>query len=559
MSRVIGIRHRVKRTTEGEKRPTQVVIVDGENVVSYNLEDETAELDFVKGEFPVEFRKAVETDDLSQFREHQIKWRGLKEDEDPASLPQNLVQQLGKEDFRVAVSLPVKFDGLCAGDKVGMTLGGSGDYFAFALARRGEQIGATVHRIPPNVLKLHRGTRKKEQDAATLSEFLQAQPGLFYAVGARDKGLILLRSAQRARIDSMKARIACEQRLRQRVVGQVFCSPEGFFPEGDIEKQFLAIKANDRIFQALDAEESSRNRELAAACEALDVYQRLFAPIVGCGPALAARIISTVVDIRRFIAGPDYPRINGLRQQIAELKERAGYEGDLPNVAARITDATTNFQKCQMVRSWQRAHGQDEQAALLDQAVRLYQRIHRLKYHGKTGLRTAAKLKKYFGTHVLPDGRFPRRRNAEVANWAGDCRQALYLLADQFNKRPNSEWGKALRRNKAHFRQVHPVPIEVVIAEQLEVDGEFVVVEVSKKKYTDAHIHKMGIWRTLSQFTVWLALEWIRLFSAGGADAPALAALQLPADPDPDGLDDDADLALLLPDAVVEPPEATVQ
>lgn len=105
---------------------------------------------------------------------------------------------------------------------------------------------------------------------------------------------------------------------------------------------------------------------------------------------------------------------------------------------------------------------------------------------------TPAKMKAFLGVHVLPDGRFPRRRNGELANWSIDGRLALYLLGDQFNYRPGSVWGKRLLENKIHFRTVHP-DIEVL-------NG--------KKKYSDAHIASMARWRTITQFVEWLWSAW---------------------------------------------------
>jgi hypothetical protein len=55
--RVIGIRHRVKKTAEGEARPTQVVILENGEPKTLELETETDELDFVLGRFPTSFRK----------------------------------------------------------------------------------------------------------------------------------------------------------------------------------------------------------------------------------------------------------------------------------------------------------------------------------------------------------------------------------------------------------------------------------------------------------------------------------------------------------------------
>ncbi len=107
----------------------------------------------------------------------------------------------------------------------------------------------------------------------------------------------------------------------------------------------------------------------------------------------------------------------------------------------------------------------------------------------------ASKLVKFCGVHVLPDGRFVRRRSGEVANWHNDARQALYLIGDQFNRRPNSCWGQELLKAKARLREIHPD----------------VVVENGKKRFTPGHIHKMATWRTLTRFVEHLYAEWWRL------------------------------------------------
>ncbi len=405
--RIIGIRHRVKRTAEGEARPTQVAILENGQTVNEKLETETDELDFVMGRHSVKFHKDTTA-------------RG----------------------------------GLQPGDKVAMALGGSGDNLAFALARRGQEIGASVHRIPPFVFKKQNereglsNSVARECQAELLATHLSEKPADFYQVGPRDLNLIWLRECLRAREDAMKARIACEQRLRQHLIGAVFCSPEGRFPEGGIEKQFDDAKANDKIYKAVVAEEAKRERELTKACEALDIYTELFKPVVGLGPMIASRIIGAVIDIRRF--------------------------------------------------------------------------------------ETKAKLRAFCGVHLLGDGRFPRRRNSEVANWNGDCRQALYLLGDQFNRRPNSEWGEKLLSAKAKYRASHPCPVLVVkngdkteTAYELREgeftkssDGTFTVTvhdngEVRKVtglkgtlRYTNGHIHKMATWYVIGKFVEALFRDW---------------------------------------------------
>lgn len=302
MARILGIRHRVKSTVEGEARPTQIVIWQDGQIKALDLKTEADELDFVLSKFPVSFRAVQPDENTGGFQEHHIIWRTLKEDQ-PDVFPANLVRRVGKS-WQIATRVPSAYDGLQSGDVVVMLLGGSGDNLAYALARRGEKIGARVMRIPPSVFSRDveqvTAKRGRDEDATHLIHLYQKAPGLFYKIRPRDMQLIRLRECLRARIDAMKARIACEQRLRQHMIGQIFCSPDGLYPEGSIEKQFDQAKANDTILQVLIQEEKRRERELVEACKALDIYQKLFVPIEGCGPMIASRIIASIVDIRRF-------------------------------------------------------------------------------------------------------------------------------------------------------------------------------------------------------------------------------------------------------------------
>lgn len=333
----------------------------------------------------------------------------MKKEEDPDDFPPALIKEDERGRWMLAVKVPTAYDGLTAGDTVGMLLGGSGDMLAYALSRRGEQISARVFRVPPHVFqKLHEITGQDKNEATFLAELVQIDPQHFYPVKARDRDLIILRHLLRLRTEAMQARIGCEQRLSQHVIGLVFCNPDSLYPEGALSKALEGQRANGAILQALTQEEIERERALIRCVEGLNVYRRLFAPITGCGPLIAARLIAAIGDIRRFP--------------------------------------------------------------------------------------TAAAIKAFCGVHVV-DSKLPRRRHGQVANWHPDARQALYLLADQFNRRPDSDWGIALRRVKAQLRVAHP--------EAIEEDG--------KSKYSDGHIHKMAIWRTLTKFTEWLFEEWWRL------------------------------------------------
>lgn len=414
--RIIGIRHRVKATAEGEMQPTEVAIKIGSKVKLISLADEQAELDFLLGVYPISYRAISDKDKLTNFLPHHITWKEVKSEKDIEGVPEKFIRFERKKTFRVS-QVPSKYEGLKNGDTVAMVLGGSGDYFAYALANRGKDVEAKVLRLPPFILNKKRDegiietkglkSENKDNDPLLLAELALRQPHLFYEVKKADRELIWVRECFRARTDAMKARIACEQRLRQRTVGQVFCSEDGYFPDGGIEKFFDEKKASDVILKALKAEESSAERALAKATEKLAIYTEVLRKVEGCGVVIASGIISSIIDIRRF--------------------------------------------------------------------------------------QTNTKLKAFMGVHVLPDGRFPRKRTGEVANWKNEARQALYLFGAQLMYRPDSYWGKYQRMMKEKLRAAHP---EVIIGEN------------GASRYSNAHINHMATWRTLTRFVEWLYKEW---------------------------------------------------
>ncbi len=414
MSRIIGIRHRVKATAEGEARPTQVVVLrSGGHLDIYELLDEQAELDFLREQFPTSFRSVSGDEDLSGFPNHHFKLKTLKKgDAEPAS---NLLRIIDGKRF-VIQKVADTFDGLQKDDVVAMSLGGSGDYFAFALSRRGEEIGVRVIRMPTHALKRERGEDDKSDDALLLAKLASEKPDLFHDMRPRDLAIIHLREAQYARIEAMKARIGCEQRLRQRFIGKIFCNSDGYFPEGNVEKLYDEAKANDVVLSALLKEEAACELRLKKSVEASEVWKRVFNDVEGMGPAIAARIIAGVDDIRRF-----------------PCKEQ---------------------------------------------------------------------FKAFAGVHVLPDGRFARKRSGTVSNWHPDLRQAFFLFGDQMNRRPDSVWGRKLREYKVKLRAKHPEPVKT---------------DKGVMRYADGHIHKMATWRTITKFAEWLFKEWKKLEGVAAA------------------------------------------
>ncbi|MDD5527703.1 MAG: transposase [Patescibacteria group bacterium] len=408
MGRIIGIVHRVKQLKAGEARPTKVWIDSGSG---YDLETETDELDWLLGRFPVKFRAVA------------------KDEEVKSAYPWQIV----KDKDGTAKKIPIEWDGLKAGDTVVMCCGGSGDRLAYAIARRGEKIGAEILRLAPFRLKYERAGNNKDNDRQLLVFLYAKRPELFQQTGSRDLELIRVREMYFGRQEAMAARMGCAQRLSQRFIGSIFLNEEGNYPEGILEEQFDRVRASDTILSLLAKEESRREKELKEAVRAMPVWQKIFEQLEGVGEMIAARLITAVGDIRRF-------------------------END-------------------------------------------------------------SKFKAYLGAHVLADGRFPRQRNSELANWNNEARQALYLLGDQFNRRPDSVWGRRLREYKLKLRAKHPD----ILCQQCGSPWESCPNKKTHKRiYSDGHIHRMATWRTLTKFAEKLFHDWKRL--EGEVEVSAKAA-----------------------------------
>ena len=263
MNRFIGIQHRVKTTAKGEGHPTRAAIIEGKKITTVELKDEQAELDFINS--------------------------------------------------------------LRAGDVVGMILGGSGDYLAYAASIVDKQSGAVVYRLPTYKLKEYRdamleaGTAKAKQkdgDHLLLAELVRDVPEQFYPLAETDENLIMVRIAWRNLWEAMQARMAAEQRFRQNFIGRAFTAPDGLYPEGGIEQAFKEAKANDRILAALHAEEADLEKKLKKALGKTAVYNELFLPLEGVGPKIAGRIISAVIDVRRFATAPKLKKFMGVHVNV---------------------------------------------------------------------------------------------------------------------------------------------------------------------------------------------------------------------------------------------------
>jgi len=497
--RIIGIRHRVKQTAEGEAHPTQVAIFTDGRWLTLNLPDEQAELDFINGRFPVAYRDVKATDDISGYVPRHLKLRELKKTDDRSVYPANLVIEQGKQHF-VVHRVPVAFDGLRPNDTVVIPMGGSGDYLAYAISNIGRKKNIPLYRVPPAVLKDFRADDDKDKDAQRVAELFIQDSAKFYFVRPRDRDLIQVRELFRSREEAMKARIACEQRLHSTFIGRTFCNEEGGFPEGDIEKLFDSVKANDIIFQSLFSEEKLRNTELDKALRKLPVYNQVFAPIQGMGPLIAARIISIIGDIRLF-----WEESEGAEKRMQELYaiydpiERQYFQPIKSEIKDRFKPGDTIFDQLVVAREHYRARGNDEATRRLQTAIDAHKERGELRR--KAWKLSKANFQAFLGVHLVQDEQkenwvFPRKRRGARCNWNPTGRQALFLFGEQVNKMPDSKWGQRYRDNKVRLQEKHPEPV---------------VDENGKKRYTKGHIHNMGRWRTLTQFAGWLFKEWTQL------------------------------------------------
>ncbi|GEM_PF-595674 len=560
--RFIGVRHRRKQTKAGEARPTQVYLLDPsqKKPLVLNLENEDAELDFIRHRLPVEWRKIDQKSEMdlkevrrlrgqssreelrelmseAEFelwakkkqsqpdRSHHLKWRKLKKGQDHTNFAKELIRQDEKDSYFLAVKVPSAYEGMRDGDLVGMTLGGSGDYFAFAASNVGERISAEVFRLPPSALKKIRedhgifedkktslseeieedgddddsdldddlededpgeGVAKaskkandpKDQDARLIAEELQAHEttndrrGPFYIITADDRDMIAMRVALRDRIEVMKECVKAEQRLQQYVIGRIFFGPEGDYPQGSIEQEMKDRKSNDVICQALRQEEADRLALLGKRLRKIPFFPVLNS-VKGVADAIASRLIAAIGDINRFPSAEKEECMTAELEAKLRVRDNLMQEGRFQEglilIKDLITSETSEYQKLQMVRDRVRESGDEERAKKLEQALYLWHRVH-TKIYQRSRNKGMNRLKAFCGVHVLNGGRhgdrsveiqFPKRRHGEEANWHPDARQAMFLFADQCKRSKTSEWGIKYREYKAKLKEKYPEPIMV--------------------------------------------------------------------------------------------------
>lgn len=337
--------------------------------------------------------------------------------------------------------VPATFEGLKGGDTVLMTLGGSGDPLAFALSRQGEKVGFMLHRMAPWALRAMRGEKPADQEKRDMSELMTLvkawidKSATFHRCDAADRERIFVSASYQAFKEVQEARMGQVARLRQSVIGKLFMGPDGLYEEGVPKLRLLLMKFHEGLAQIFP-----KKSKPVAVLEALMTAE-----------AAAKRDLEQAVEASRlWVLFEPVPGIG-------------------PSIAGALIASIGDMRKFQTEAKFWAFCG-----------------LHTLRTDGKK-----------FAVGEKPlGGIMARRRVGQLSNWQPKAKQALYLLADQFNRRPVSYWGQKLIENKKIYREKHP---------------EMVKNEAGKQRFNDGHIHKMALWKTLRQFTRWLYREWTRL------------------------------------------------
>jgi hypothetical protein len=492
--RTITLAHRVKALVkDGEKidsSPTKVMIAVGEDNKIYELETEQDELDFVNGVFPIKWETLSEESCEragSITNPGHLKWKKVEDFPDwaPEVLRKVEKESKGKESKYVVKSFASEYIGLTTGDRVLMCLGGSGDPLAYAISRKGESVGFELFRLPPSILKDIRGEKpsdKKVRDTSELETLLVAwdnNPNDFYKSDPADRIRLEIAVLFNNFKDAQRMRMAHAARLRQTLIGKIFMDEQGLFPEGIISRMSSGLEeVLSIIFKKKSKKEKLENLEMLLESLEYDDDSEKFLEIKNELSKLFKSSFKTKSNsldaLNTFI---------DIEKEAKSDLEKAVQDSYLYPLFEHTVGAGPSIIGALIA-------GIDIRRSVTEAQFWAFSGLHSLKSNGE----------KFQKEDKPVAGIQARRRSTKTMplqknNWKPMVRQALYTLADQFNRRPNSYWGAQLLKHKANFRIKYPEPIIVD----------------DKIKYNDGHIHNMALWKTLRYYTRWLYKEWKRL------------------------------------------------
>jgi hypothetical protein len=302
MARLIGLRHREKKTVEGESHPTSFYITeDGKEPQVIEFEEIVDELSWLVGRLPVSYREVTDnTEDISVHGD-KIKWVRVEEDLTiEARHPSQMKQEKGKQ--YLARKVPAAYDGVREDDTYVAMMGGSGHQLVAGLSARLEKLGGSgkvLHASAHKIAEIYGVDRDKAKDPERVVELYKTQPLLFYRVALQDRKISLVRSCWARRQAAQYARIAHALRLRKVAIMEAYADPEHYAGAG-LEVETLKLIAGDVDTPELEGDESDATSALDEAVQDTEVWQKIFAPIDGVGPAIAGGLIAAIGDIRRF-------------------------------------------------------------------------------------------------------------------------------------------------------------------------------------------------------------------------------------------------------------------
>lgn len=451
--RIIALAHRVKaRMRDGEAIdavPTKVLIntTEGEPGIPLSLEDERAELDFVHGCFPVEW---AAVDPANPDHRAQVK-----------ALPDHHVKwkKVNEEDADAAPEELVSHEGT----------GKSRTWFIatkFATAFDGLRSSDTC-------LMALGGSGNPLSFA--LSNKCEKLGGALYRLPGH-----ALRAARGEK--------PADQEVRDQSELETLCllwkgSPESFHKSDRADRERILVATHHRAFK-----EAQLARMACAARLRQAVIGRIF---MREGGEYEEGLVDRWFDDEKA-SDPLFEAFVKIEAKCKKQLEKAVLSSrvwqilePIPGVGPSIAGALI-------------ASIGDIRRFSTDDKLMAFGGLHTLRSDGKK-----------WQKGETPGGAImARRRRGQLSNWNPSLRQSLFLLADQFNRRPDSFWGQKLLANKKTYREIHPE----------------MIIEDGKKRYNDGHIHKMALWKTLRQFLRWLHRKWWKLENGEGAGEVRKAA-----------------------------------
>ncbi len=312
--RLVVVKHRVKKTKDGEERPTMIGISENASSHSTTIElvDSLAELDYVHGKFPATWRPVVTGENLKDVEPHHIHFRDPEDDMTiglalsiwPRESLRIEVSGRGKNKIETLTGIPTEvpdlFTGLKSGDTILAMFGGSGFSLMLAVLNKAHEIGARVLLCSPHNVKHYREGehREKDEDHLTLIEMFRARPEQFHEIFPTDVKSWEVMANWDFTEEAMGQRLRIIQRATKRAEHEV-CARNKYVGS-QLAQAILDAKMGNRTVVEVMEEEKLCQKALEDSIESHPLFQYLFSGFKGIGPRFFGKILSSVRDIRRF-------------------------------------------------------------------------------------------------------------------------------------------------------------------------------------------------------------------------------------------------------------------